>query len=308
MTVTDIAIMGVGKIARDAHIPSIEKHPGFRLAATVSSSGGVEGVENFATLDDLLAAREDIPAIALCMPPQSRYEAARTALAAGRHVMLEKPPGATVAEVQALDRLATERNLTLFATWHSRYAQAVEPARAWLARRTARRARITWQEDVRNWHPGQAWIWKAGGVGVFDPGINALSILTEILPVPVRVGAAELEFPENCETPITARLEMKGDGGLSVLANFDWNHEDPPTWDIEVETDDGTLRLSKGGSEMYVDGAPQDVGDTGEYDALYARFSSLLDTGARDVDLSPLVHVADAFMLGRRKIVAPFHE
>ena len=32
------------------------------------------------------------------------------------------------------------------------------------------------------WHPGQEWIWQAGGFGVFDPGINALSIVTRILP------------------------------------------------------------------------------------------------------------------------------
>ena len=42
--------------------------------------------------------------------------------------------------------------------------------------RTIRTLTVAWKEDVRIWHPGQAWIWKAGGLGVFDPGINALSI------------------------------------------------------------------------------------------------------------------------------------
>ena len=42
--------------------------------------------------------------------------------------------------------------------------------------------RIIWKEDVHHWHPGQRWIWEPGGFGVFDPGINALSVLTEILP------------------------------------------------------------------------------------------------------------------------------
>jgi hypothetical protein len=41
---------------------------------------------------------------------------------------------------------------------------------------------IVWHEDVRKWHPGQQWIWEPGGFGVFDPGINALSIATRIFP------------------------------------------------------------------------------------------------------------------------------
>jgi hypothetical protein len=44
--------------------------------------------------------------------------------------------------------------------------------------------RIEWREDVRVWHPGQTWIWEPGGFGVSDPGINALSVATRILPRP----------------------------------------------------------------------------------------------------------------------------
>jgi D-galactose 1-dehydrogenase len=46
------------------------------------------------------------------------------ALAAGKHVMLEKPPGATVAEITPLVTAARAAQRTLFATWHSRFAPA----------------------------------------------------------------------------------------------------------------------------------------------------------------------------------------
>ena len=308
MTVTDIAVVGVGKIARDQHVPAIADDDAFRLAATVSRSGGIEGVENHGSLDALVQARPDITALALCMPPQVRYEAAETALRAGRHVLLEKPPGATVAEVQALDRLAAEQGVVLYATWHSRHAAAVAPARAWLADKRVLRATITWREDVRHWHPGQAWIWQAGAMGVFDPGINALSILTEIMPVPVHVTSADLDFPTNRETPIAARLTFASAGGVEVAADFDWRQEGPQTWEISVETGQGTLLLTSGGAEMAVDGRTVDVPAGGEYPAIYRRFAELLASGARDVDLAPLVHVADAFMLGRRLTVDPFDE
>lgn len=311
MTVTEpvnIAIAGVGKIARDQHIPSIGRNPHFTLAATASRNASVDGVENFSTLEGLLEVRPDISAIALCVPPQVRFGMAWAALQAGRHVLLEKPPGATLAEVQTLARLAAERDLTLFATWHSRFAPAVAPARAWLADKTIRSARIVWKEDVRRWHPGQAWIWDAGGVGVFDPGINALSILTEIMPLPVHLTASELEFPKNRDTPIAARLSFSDPLGAQIAADFDWRQTGPQSWDITVETDGGTLYLSAGGANMAVDGEQADHGPEAEYDGIYARFAELLATGESDVDVSPLIHVADAFMLGKRVVTDPFNE
>jgi D-galactose 1-dehydrogenase len=262
-------------------------------------------VENFADLAAMLAAHPEIPAVSLCMPPQVRFEAAAAAIRAGRHVMLEKPPGATVAEVQALAALASAQGVTLFATWHSRMARAVEPARAWVAGRTITRAHITWREDVRHWHPGQDWVFEPGGLGVFDPGINALSILTHILPAPVHITGAELEFPANRDTPIAARLSFSG----GVSADFDWRQTGPQTWDIEVETDRGALALRMGGNVLEIDGkaVAGEASIMGEYPALYADMARLVATGASDVDLAPLIHVADAMLLGRRVVTDPFH-
>ena len=308
MTATKIAIVGVGKIARDQHLPAIAADPAFELAATVSGSGGVEGVENFATIEALLEARPDVTALSLCMPPVPRFAAAFAAIAAGRHVMLEKPPGATVAEVLTLDGLARQAGVSLFATWHSRYAAGVAPARDWLSGKAIRRVRIDWKEDVRKWHPGQEWIWQPGGLGVFDPGINALSILTEIMPLPLHLSGAELTFPENRDTPIAADLTFTGPDGIEATAGFDWRQEGGEIWQIEVETEDGTLRLRDGGARLTIDGADRLLDDKGEYPGLYRRFASLLAEGDSDVDLAPLIHVSDAFMLGRRLTTNAFHD
>lgn len=303
-----IAIVGVGKIARDQHIPAIAGSTAFDLAATVSRSGGVEGVENHDDVDALLAARADVLALSLCMPPVPRYDIAVKSLMAGKHTMLEKPPGATVTEVQKLARLAQAKGVTLFATWHSRYAAGVAGARAWLSDRKITSVQIDWKEDVRRWHPGQDWIWEAGGLGVFDPGINALSIMTEILPNPVHLTGSRLFFPENRATPIAADLTFTGPAGMTVKADFDWRQEGPQTWNITVETTEGRLELTDGGATLAINGAVQPVPDTGEYPGLYHRFAELIEAGQSDVDLSPLLHVADAFTLGHREMVAPFHE
>jgi D-galactose 1-dehydrogenase len=300
-----IALVGIGKIAVDQHVPAIAASPDWTLAATVSRKGSVSGTPSFATIEDMLAARPDIPVVSLALPPVPRFAYAEAALRAGRHVMLEKPPGATLAEIHALQALATERGLTLYATWHSRMAHAVAPAKAWLAGKIITRAHITWREDVRKWHPGQDWVFEPGGMGVFDPGINALSILTEILPMPVHLIGATLTFPENRQTPIAAALTFSH----NVTADFDWRQTGPQTWDITVETPEGQLALRMGGNILEIGGKPVSGENSimGEYPALYARMASLVASGSSEVDLAPMVHVADALTLGRRLMTEAFH-
>lgn len=309
-----IALVGIGKIARDQHIPSIASSPDWELAATVSRHGKVDGVEAFTEIGALLEARPDVEVVSLCLPPVPRFAAAAAAIRAGRHVMLEKPPGATLSECHALEDMARAAGVTLFATWHSREAAMVEPAREWLKEKRLRRLTVTWKEDVRRWHPGQAWIWQAGGLGVFDPGINALSILTKILPDPVHLTAAELFFPENCETPIAADLAFAHPHGADVSAVFDFRQEGEQTWTIEIEAGGGQLVLSEGGATLAIDGAQQAATEepgnplTGEYPRLYAHMAALVAESRIDMDLSPMAHVADAFLLGKRTTVEPFIE
>jgi D-galactose 1-dehydrogenase len=303
-----LAIVGLGKIARDQHIPAIFATEGIEFAAIASRNASIDGIAHFATLDELLAAAPDIDAVALCTPPQGRHAQAAAALKAGKHVLLEKPPGATVSELSPLIAAARQTGRTLFATWHSRFAPAVEPARSFLAGRQIKSVAVEWKEDVKVWHPGQAWIWEPGGLGVFDPGINALSILTRILPRPFFLTRAELSFPNNRAAPIAADLAFSDDTGLPIRAEFDWRQTGPQTWDIHVETDTGRLTLSSGGSRLVHDERSLIDEKQAEYRGIYRRFVELIANGVSDVDLSPLVHVADAFMLGRRRDVEPFIE
>ncbi|PJG56094.1 galactose 1-dehydrogenase [Bradyrhizobium forestalis] len=306
MTELRIAIVGFGKIARDQHVGAIAAVPGATLAAVASRNASLPELPHFATIEELLEQGPPIDAVSLCTPPQVRRAQAAAALAAGKHVMLEKPPGAGVAELDPLIAMAAGAKRTLFATWHSRYAPAVEPARQWLAERRISSVHISWNEDVRVWHPGQGWIFEPGGLGVFDPGINALSILTRILPKPVFVTAAELGFPANRQAPIAANLTLTDISGLPVTAEFDFRQTGPQSWDILVETDQGRLTLSNGGARMAIDGKVLAEAPDEEYRGLYRRFVELAATGASDVDLTPLRLVADAFLLGKRTIVEPF--
>ena len=297
MTIT-LGLVGLGTIARNQHLPSLADTPALRLTAIASRNAALEGLPAYHDIEDMLAAEPGMQAVSLCTPPQGRFEQAAAAIRAGRHVMLEKPPGASVSEVQTLAAMARDRGVTLYATWHSRAAAAVEEARRLLAHATIRRVTVTWKEDVRHWHPGQEWIWQPGGLGVFDPGINALSVVTRILPEPVHPTAAVLEVPANKQAPIAARLRMRTASGAPVEAEFDWRQTGPQTWDIRVETEGPEILLRQGGAVLLVDGAETITAADEEYRRLYTRFAALIAEGTSEVDLSPLQLVADAFLLG----------
>src|SRR5687768_16204840 len=102
-----IGIVGFGKIAQDQHLPVIAASPAFELAGVVSprtpAPGGVPG---FSDVGAMLAALPDLDAVAICTPPLPRHAIARDCLRAGKHVLLEKPPTATLSELADLERLA----------------------------------------------------------------------------------------------------------------------------------------------------------------------------------------------------------
>jgi D-galactose 1-dehydrogenase len=311
MTIHRIGVIGLGKIAQDQHLPVIAKSKTFELAAVSSQRGLKAGAAlAFRDADELLAGTPDLHAVAVCTPPQARYAIARRALEAGINVMLEKPPTATLSELAYLTRLAEERGLVLMTTWHSQYNEGVDAAKRLLAGKRVSRLFAEWKEDVRKWHPGQAWIFRAGGFGVFDPGINALSIITKIMPEPVLISEAELAFPANADAPIAAELAFTLAGRSGAFrAIMDWRPIERDIWEITVETDDGArLLLASGGARLSVNGRVAVEKSPEEYEAIYDHFGQLLSEGRSHIDAAPFQLVADAFLLGRRREVEAFKE
>ena len=134
-----IGIVGVGKIVRDQHLPALAKNADYQLVATASRNAQRRRRRRaFKTIEEMLGSgprtrcRFAVHAAAI---PLSRPR--DTALEAGKHVFLEKPPGATVSEVEDLKALAAGKGVSLFASWHSRYAPAVEAAQSFPRRKSS---------------------------------------------------------------------------------------------------------------------------------------------------------------------------
>ncbi|TMQ06255.1 MAG: gfo/Idh/MocA family oxidoreductase [Deltaproteobacteria bacterium] len=279
MATIRIGLVGLGKIAREQHIPSLMGDPRFQLVAAATTSGASPvAIPVHATLAEMIAATP------------------------------EKPPGVSVGEVEDITGRARERHLSLFASWHSRAAPAVQQTRAWIAGRRVRKAVVTWKEDVRIWHPGQSWIWQPGGLGAFDAGINALSIITAVMPRPLFVTRAVLHVPVHRQAPIAAELALADGAGATIDVALDFRQPGEARWDIAIETDAGQLELRRGGAELHIDGRPVAVPASQEYPRLYECFAGLIHAGGSDVDLAPLQLVADAFLVAHRVEVEPFED
>ena len=149
-----IAVIGVGKIAQDQHLPVIENSPHFELVATVSTRGVAHnGLPVFTTPAELYAAMPDVEIVSICTPPGIRHQYVREALDAGKDVMMEKPPTTTISELDDLIAHAKRLDRVVYQTWHSQYNPAVDRAKAILAEQGVLSARIDWRESVRKWHP-----------------------------------------------------------------------------------------------------------------------------------------------------------
>jgi predicted dehydrogenase len=101
-----VGLVGTGPWARKVHAPGIAAHPGTSLvavwgrraeaAAEVASATGATPTTDF---DELLG---QVDAVAFAVPPAVQGPLAVRAALAGRHVVLEKPVAASVAEAEEL--------------------------------------------------------------------------------------------------------------------------------------------------------------------------------------------------------------
>lgn len=294
-----LALVGYGKIAQDQHIPNILRHQALELTALVSTSGrGPETYPVYRTLDALLA-QEKIDALVIATPARPRAALARRALEAGLHVFLEKPPAVTLGDVEMLAQLADRQKCTLFTSWHAQANPAVAIAADYVQAEGLAHMDISWCEDVEQWHPGQQWIWQAGGFGVMDAGMNALSIASRLCRHNICVEKSSFLMHSAGLQPLRASLLARSANGR-ISGLFDWTHKGKAQWTIEITTQmDNIILLDQGGARLFYNAQNivQSQDEHSEYHALYAAFIDHIARGRSYVDTQPLRIVADMWLM-----------
>ena len=118
----DVALIGYGYAGKTFHAPLIASVPGLRLAAVGSRDPAKVHADRPAVVverdaADLLAMPIDLVVIAT--PNDTHFDLARRALAAGKHVVVDKPFTVTLAEARELAALAKQRGRIL-SVFHNR--------------------------------------------------------------------------------------------------------------------------------------------------------------------------------------------
>ncbi len=125
-----VGVIGTG-FGQIIHIPGWQNHPDTEVVAVSSHNlAKAQQVADkfnipFASdrLSDLLA-RPDVQVVSITTPPFLHYETAKAAIAAGKHVLLEKPTTLNVTEAIELERLAKAQNVAIALDFEFRFVPA----------------------------------------------------------------------------------------------------------------------------------------------------------------------------------------
>ncbi len=130
-----MAVVGCGRIAQTAHLPAIEKASGVELAAVCDASpalaeaAGSRYAVPWTTDLDAVLTDPEVEAVVVAVPDRLHLTVAESALAAGKHVLVEKPMATNADECQRLVKLAVAAGLKLQVGAMKRHDPGIEFAR-----------------------------------------------------------------------------------------------------------------------------------------------------------------------------------
>jgi predicted dehydrogenase len=211
-----IGIIGAGGIARGAHLnPGWLAVPDVEIVAACDIheptarklAADFEIPHVFTDFRDLVKLKE-IDVIDICTPNKVHTPAVIAALAAGKHVLCEKPLAVSTAEILAMREALRKTDRILMTAQHCRYSAEAAAIKAWVdtgALGEVYHSRIN--ATRRNWlpiNPGFIDPNLSGGGPCMDIGVHALDTALWLMnfPTPVRVsGRAHTNFAKGFEMP-----------------------------------------------------------------------------------------------------------
>ncbi|MAR73935.1 MULTISPECIES: oxidoreductase [Halomonas] len=119
----NVGLVGYGMAAKTFHAPLIQAAPGLELTSVVSSDADkvlrdLPDVTVHAKLNELLEVRH-VDLIVIATPNEQHYAMAKAALAAGKHVVVDKPITVSASEARQL-RAQADRSELLLSVFHNR--------------------------------------------------------------------------------------------------------------------------------------------------------------------------------------------
>jgi predicted dehydrogenase len=180
----NVALIGCGQVgqkrtrhlgaARLVHCVDIDLQRAAQLAAL--SHGCICGSDWREPL-----ARADVDAVIVATTPDMQMPIVRAAIAAGKHVLTEKPAARHVAELAGIPELAAEHNVRVRVGFNHRYHRAFRQARRLVDSGALGRLLYLRARYGHGGRPGYANEWRAqpqrsGGGELIDQGVHLIDL------------------------------------------------------------------------------------------------------------------------------------
>jgi len=179
-------LIGAGPWASMVHAPAIAAHPDTELVAIWArrpdAAAELAATHGASVADDPDSLIADVDAVAFAVPPGVQAEIAVRAAKAGRHLVLEKPIGANLAEAERLAGTVADAGVASIVLLTRRYAPEVIE---WLASAGETggwlTASATWYGSALLDGPFSNSPWRHERGGLLDVGPHTLDLLDAAL-------------------------------------------------------------------------------------------------------------------------------
>jgi phthalate 4,5-cis-dihydrodiol dehydrogenase len=243
-------IIGLGEIGR-VHLASYQRARGARVVAVTDLDAGarrgaaaVAGAVDHRTVAELLADPQ-VDVVSVCVPHNLHLEIALAAIAAGKHVLLEKPMAVTVAQCDEIIAAAEDAGVTvgvshnqLFYPPHIRARELIDSGV--LGRSLMLRMRLAIGGKFSGWRSDPA---ATGGGLLFDAGVHRFYLARALFGEVQEVSAMTDLPPAQGENLAVVLLRFASGALGTIEANY---HAPRGAFDdaIEVCGSEGMLYIS----------------------------------------------------------------
>jgi predicted dehydrogenase len=189
-----VGLVGLGVHARSVLLPALEALPDVRVVGAADPDEGARrgcAVPSWSSTDDLLDS-SGAEAVVVSVPPGVSGEAARAVAARGLHLYLEKPCGASAADVAAIAADVERTDRVVAAGLNYRSDAGVQHLRG--ALRAGAVGEPVTARAVFTVAAPAAGSWRAGTV-LRDLGVHEADLLRFVLDEPVRAVTATVSTP-----------------------------------------------------------------------------------------------------------------
>ena len=263
-----VGFIGCGRATEVLHLPALARVPSLRVVAATDTdpaalarvASGSVGLQAFASSQRLIADPA-VDVVAVCAPPAFHAQLAIEALAAGKHVYVEKPIAVTLADAAAIRQASEQARGLLTVGFNLRSHRLVEAARAAVASGVLGPIELVQTSWTSGFHLGRdlpAWrLDRASGGGAFyEIAVHHVDLLRYILGDEIDRVAADSRSAELVDQDVVLNLRMRS----GVLASIAISQRTSDGNDIAIYGQRGMVSFSCYRTDSYRHRISSDLG------------------------------------------------